>query len=442
MPTREKPAPKIVGSPKTIWKTKDGKTIVGANVPVGDGSGRENSPRGTKEGAEEYRRWTYSDGYERTFKYNPQTGQWDMVGAPVMPDDPSARTRNDEFEKDVKAWEAEQVKAKEQERPKLLGEATQGGQWRTIQHQDPETGEIKLEKIEDPSWKSNQESEAAKSKPRDDAAIAASQASVEASRASAASSAASTKRTEAETRKLESDEAQRKAQGGYSTSELIQKRQQEWQEYTDKVKQDFDNRKITFEEAKAKLDAEHNRLTLQTQQDSQKITQRGQDIQARGQSLDFASEMGRIGLGMMPYMSDPGAQADIDASIAGMANPRAPVQHVPSTGRLPDKYNPKAWVNAAIAAVNPGATGAPNGGFITAPSVPGQVQLTGLPAFDPASAPRFGPAAAPVPPPPPQMPPPMVGAAAPAGVPAGVTAPPAMNEQDALRWRLAQGYPT
>src|SRR5215475_13848386 len=143
------------------------------------------------------------------------------------------------------------------------------------------------------------------------------------------------------------------------------------------ITSDMAQRRFSFDEAVAKLNAEHARIGLQIQADQNKLAQRSQDVAVRGQDVGLASDIGKMTISMLPYYSDPGAAANITESLKSLGSLGAyKPQYGPHQGiQLPD---PGQVVRDALAGMSR---------FAGPPPLP----LTSPMPLTEAELPRYGP---------------------------------------------------
>jgi hypothetical protein len=416
------PIPGVAGAPTYYFKDKKG-----IRTPAPE-AGQGITPKGVSSDATQYADYTYEDGTVQTYKYVPgkqPPDDWVAEGPRRLP--PNNKEIADAWNAKVKAAEEADEKQRQREAPRVLEGAT--SKEPKIPIFDPKTGKVTSQ--DNPAYQSPADRDAQLSTEE----RARLEAQADASRASAEASRASTAKTKAETDRAAADAADKAKRGGMTAAEsandIIQRRQQEWKEYTDTVRQKIEAGEMKFKEADALLKAEHNRISLQIQSDQNKLAQRGQDVTSRGQSLDFASEMGRMGVAMLPYMGDPAVTRNIQKLVDHTGNPTAPRPDLEQPSGVLQGMSPMDFVNAALQGISPGAGPAPPGQFVAPPAAPQPLGLTQVSPQSQAPAPSFGPIAPTAPPGP--MPPPMAGAA--------ITAPQATTDQEEIRRRLAAGYP-
>jgi hypothetical protein len=339
------------------------------NLPVGDPEMYWSLPGTTTPGkgkppanAVFWTRIKYADGRIELSQHDPKTNAWKVVST-VQPksDDVQAKRYQDQ----VDNYQNYLTKAA----PQVTQTADPTERYITVQQINPQTGQLEFKQVDNPGY--------------DPDAANAKQA---ATKAQIGSYEAASARGKIETEKMTREERERGQQReggltGLTNVEAIEASRQaardEWQRSIDRNKADLEARKITFDQAVARLNADHARIGLQLQADQNKLTQRSQDITVRGQNINAATEVARLQTAMLPYYSDPGAKRNIEESIKGMAQPGYKPQYGGHEGiKLPDA---RALVADALAGMS---NYAPQG----------QVSLTSPGAIPSDQMPTYGPA--------------------------------------------------
>jgi Tfp pilus assembly protein PilX len=323
---------------------------------------------------------TYADGRKEVWQHDPKAGAGQEAWIKrntiqPKPDDVNAqRFKNQQDEYDKYAAKAA---------PQVTQTADPTEEFITVQRINPDTGQLEFIKEKNPSY--------------DKAAADLKQQSIQAQ--TGTYEAASTK-SKIEAERATREEAERGTArpelGGTTgltnveaTDRILAQGKEAWQRSQDQIKNDLDTRKIGFDEAVSRLNAEHARINQQIEADRNRLTQRGQDITLRGQNLDTATEMGRMQVAMMPYQSDPAQAANLGEAFRAMGTPGyKPNYQTPQGIKAQD---PLEITRQALAGLSSFGNGAVDQGY-QAP-MPGQVNLTS--PNPQAPMPTYGPSALP-----------------------------------------------